>query len=259
MHLGTNSNCLKWICFLCLLLFFQTMRADTFSNLVARADIAKKRGDLQLAKTIYDRARTLGNREAGDMCALSRCYCDLAYLTASIPVQKDLVARALSCAQQAVAEEPTNATAHASLAVCYAKSCSYVDIKTQLEDSRIFKDEAEKAIALDPNEDTAWYLLGRWNDAISRVGFFSRAYVRVVYGALPHASIRDAIADFKKACQLAPNRILNHAGLANAYDAAGEKNLEIAELQKCCAMQPLAPEDQDALKEAKKKLAALQP
>jgi tetratricopeptide (TPR) repeat protein len=225
-----------------------------FTNSFKSAARAEKTGDIARATAIYDATRTMVASNAGSLCVLSRHYCDLASLSDSIAVQKDLVARALDCAQKAALLAPTNATAHASIAVCYARSCAFADIKTELAYSRLFKQEAEKALALDPKQNVAYYLLGRWNYGIANVGFFSRAYVKVIYGSLPKASFAESAAYFKKACDLAPDRILYHAGLAMAYDALGEKKLELAELKTCCALKPSGPEDVDAQRDAERQL-----
>lgn len=254
-------NLLLNIISLFLVLFFSSrVLADdsSFSNSLAQADIAEKRGDLQQALKFYGAAQQMESTNAPDLCVLAHRYCDLTYLTNSAEAQKDLVVRALACAQQAVRADPSNSIAHASVAVCYAKCCNYADIKTELDYSRRFKQEAEEAIALDPKQDVAYYLLGRWNYALANVGLLSRAYVKVVYGGLPQASLEDAVSNFQKACALAPNRILNHSGLALAYEGLGEKKLEVVELKKCCALKPLGPEDVDAQRDAKNKLAALQ-
>jgi tetratricopeptide (TPR) repeat protein len=244
-----------------LFLFFRCCVAaadDTsFMNSLARADVAQKNGDIDGAIKIYTEDEQAQGGNATNMCVLSRRYCDLTYSTDSTTTQKVLVVHALRCAQHAVDDNPKNATAHASLAVCYAKSCNYSDTKTKLAYSKIFKSEAEKALALDPRQDVAYYLLGRWNYGMAKVGFFSRAYVKMVYGGLPEASFQESVNNFKKACDLAPNHILNHAGLAMAYEAVGEKTLEIAELEKCCALKPLSPEDKEAYQDAQKKLSAL--
>lgn len=231
--------------------------ADDFASSLARAEIVETRGDLQGALKIYEAAQAAETGDASNLCLLARYYCNLTFLTNSIAVQKDLVARGLACAQQAVKDDPTNATAHASVAVCYAKSCSLVDVKTELAYSRLFKQEAEKAIALDSRQDVAYYLLGRWNYGIAGAGFLARAYVKIVYGGLPQASYQDALINFKRACELAPDRILNHIGLAMAYEAVGEKKSEIEELQKCCTLKPLGPEDVEAQRDAQKKLTEL--
>jgi len=142
------------------------------------------------------------------------------------------------------------------VAVCYAKSCAFADIKTQLSYSRLFKLEAEKTIALDPRQDIAYYLLGRWHYAVANVGLLSRAFVKVVYGGLPKASNEDAVRNFQKAIELAPDRIMHHAGLAMVYEATGQRALEIAELEKCRRMKPGGLEDEEAQRDAAKKLAA---
>ncbi len=241
--------------FACLFIAGSAMADGTaFTNSLRAAAGAEKSGDVARAAAIYDATRPMVTSNAANLCVLSRHYCDLASLTDSTAVQKNLVARALECAQKAALLVPTNATAHTSIAVCYAKSCALTDIKTELAYSRLFKQEAEKAIALDPKQNVAYYLLGRWNYGIANVGLFSRAYVKVIYGGLPNASYQNAVAYFKKACDLAPNRILYHSGLAMAYDALGEKKLEFAELRICCALKPSSPEDLDAQRDAERQL-----
>lgn len=223
-----------------------------FTNSLRAAYVAEKRGDFKGAEQICNAACKTQKGNPGDLCVLAHLYCNLTFLTSSTAVQKELIGRALSCARQAVADAPGDATAHASMAVCYAKTCAFKDIgiKAKLAYSRLFKEEAEKAIALDPKEDIAYYLLGRWNYGIAKLGFFSRAYVKMVYGGMPKASLQEAVVDFKKACEIAPNRVLNHAGLAMAYGAMGESSLEEAELEKCCALKPSGPEEEDAWREA---------
>jgi len=231
---------------------------DAFTNSLAQGELAAARADLPAAVEIYARAEHAESTNAVNLCALSRRYCDLAYLEKSPAAKKDMVDRALACALAAVKAGPTNSTAHACVAVCYAKECGFADIKDELNDSRLFKLEAERAIALDPKQDIAYYLLGRWNYGMANVGMFSRAFVQVVYGGLPKASNQDAIADFKQAIALAPDRIINHAGLAMVYEAVGDKRAEIAELEKCRALKPTGLEDQDAQRDALRTLAGLE-
>jgi hypothetical protein len=227
-----------------------------FTNSLNAAEMAANHGDIKRATAIYDSTRSMQTNNAANMCVLAHRYCDLTFLTQSIAIQRDLVARALDCSRRAVALAAENATAHASVAVCYAKSCAMAgtDVKTELSYSRLFKREAEQAIALDPKRDVAYYLLGRWNYGIANIGFFSRAYVKVIYGGLPKASLQDAVACFQKACVLAPNRILYHAGLAMAYGAMGEKKLQLAELKTCCALKPSDQEDAAAQQDAARQL-----
>jgi tetratricopeptide (TPR) repeat protein len=229
----------------------------SFTNLLAQAALAESRGDILAAVEIYGRAQKSETDGASHLCVLARRYCGLTYLTDSAAIQKDLVKQALACSLEAVTLDGNSADAHACLAVAYAKSCAFADLKTELAYSRLFKLEAEKTIALDPKQDIAYYLLGRWNYAIANAGFFARAYVKLIYGGLPKASYQDAIADFHKAIALAPNRIIHHAGLAMACEAAGEKTLALAELSRCQGMKAAGPEDEEARRDALKQLSRL--
>jgi len=230
------------------------IRADDFTNDLNQAAAAMKTGNTRHALDIYQKAHTAAAGNATELCILSRRYSDLMHQTQFIAAQKDLLARALACAQDAVKAEPKNAIAHTSLAVCYAKECQFADTKTSLIDSRLFKSEAEVAIHFDPKQDVAWYLLGRWNYALANVGFLSRTYVHVVYGRLPAASNADAIANYKSAIAIAPQHILYHESLAEAYKTIGDKKSALAEWQKCLALFPLDPDDLQAKQQAAKAL-----
>lgn len=249
--------------FLCCCAMFLAARARpenfAFTNSVAQAALAEKAGDFPAALKIFGEAEVLESNNAVNLCVLARSYCDLMYLTNSTPAEKDLLDRALACAVQAVKAAPNNSTAHACVAVCCAKACAFAGIKNKLAYSRRFKREAEESIKLDPRQDIAYYLLGRWNYEIANVGLLSRAFVKVVYGGLPPASNEDAINNFQKAIALVPNRIIHHAGLAMVYETTGQTKLKIAELEKCRDLKPLDREDANAQREAERKLASLGP
>ena len=229
----------------------------SFTNYVALAELAGKNGNLPSALIFYHSAEREASNNAANLCVLSRGYCDLTYLTNSAEVQKSLMSKALNCALQAIKADGSNATAHASAAVCYAKSCGLYDIKTQLAYSRLFKEEAERAIALNPKQDIAYYLLGRWNYGMANLGIISRTYVRVIYGAQPPANNEAAIQNLKKAVALAPDRLIYYSGLAMAYEATGEKALEKAALRQCCKLKAVAGEDVEAQEDARRRLAAM--
>jgi hypothetical protein len=133
MSLGWTAKCLA---LLGMLLFCARCPAldYSFTNALAQAALAEKRGDIDGAVKIYGDAWQAESNKVADLCLLARGYCDLTFRTNSPIVQKKLVDRALACSLQAVEADSSNAEAHACLAVSYAKSCAYVDIRTQLAD-----------------------------------------------------------------------------------------------------------------------------
>jgi tetratricopeptide (TPR) repeat protein len=227
----------------------------SFTNLLIQGAILEKRGDVPAALKIYAQAGTLSVSNSAYLCVLTKCFCDLMYATTSPEIQKTLAAQALACAQQAVKADANSATAHLCLAVGYAKNFLYADDRTKVNYSRGIKTEAEKAIALDPKQDVAYYMLGRWQHGVANMNFFYKSLVKIIYGGLPAASDDEAIANFKKAIALNPGRIIHHVELGNVYAATGQKKLAIVEWQKCRTLKPVDRDDADAQQTAAKSLA----
>jgi hypothetical protein len=255
-----DSIHLRMACFVlcCLMLVASGGRAeDVFSNFLAQARAAEMQSNIPGTLKIYGEAERAEVTDSPNLCVLARKYCDLMYLTNSTDVQKNLALRALACSFEAVKADSNNATAHACVAVCYAKNSLFADVSTKVNYTRLMKLEAEKTVALDPRQDIGYYLLARWNYGVANIGLVSRAVVKVVYGGLPKASNEEAIADYKKAIEISPERILNHAGLAAVYETIGDNKSEIAELKKCRDLKPISLEDEDARRDAVNKLTAL--
>jgi tetratricopeptide (TPR) repeat protein len=246
----------KWLGFLALILQVQAQDAS-FGNFLAQGGLAGKKGDLVTAVKVYSAAEQLEYGNSSNLCALTKCFCDLMHLTRSPAMQKTLAQKALACSQAAVKADPQNATAHICVAICYAKNFPYADNATKVFYSRSIRAESEKAIALDPKQDVAWYLLGRWNYGVANMNLLYKGLVKIAYGGLPAASNAEAVKDFKQAIKLDPRRIINHAELAKVYQATGQKELARPELEKCAQLKPLDPDDAEAQADAARELSAL--
>ena len=72
-------------------------------------------------------------------------------------------------------------------------------IKEQMEAARYIKDSADKAIELDPRNDLAWHVLGRWHRVLSDVNMFKRGLASLIYGKLPQTTTEEAVKCFENA------------------------------------------------------------
>jgi tetratricopeptide (TPR) repeat protein len=93
--------------------------------------------------------------------------------------------------------------------------------KKQVANSRLIKIAVDKVIALDPDNDLAWHVLGRWYLALADVGTVKRALAQVAYGKLPPAEYEDAVRCFEKAIALNPNRRMHCIELGRTYSQMG--------------------------------------
>jgi Tfp pilus assembly protein PilF len=65
-------------------------------------------------------------------------------------------------------------------------------------------------------------VLAQWNLQMALLNPFLKAYVELIYGQFPAASKEEAIAQYKRAIEIAPDRIVHHAEYAKALDLMGE-------------------------------------
>jgi tetratricopeptide (TPR) repeat protein len=169
----------------------------------------------------------------------------------------EMAAKALSYAQQAVKAGPENAEAHLSLAIVYGKISYLKSPKERLEYSRFIQQEAEKSVTLDPKNDLAWHVLGRWNYEIANLGGPLKFFAETLYGKLPEASNEKALEFLERAVALNPKRLLNQAELGRVLAVVGRKDEARAVLKKALGMPSLEKDDEETKERARKALEAL--
>jgi tetratricopeptide (TPR) repeat protein len=180
-------------------------------------------------------------------------------LTALIaqPVEARILSeKALDQARHAVKLDPNSAKAHLAMALCYGKLTDFVGNKQKLEYSKLIRDETLRSLELDPNDDHAWHVLGRWHAGIAGVNGMLKVMAKLVYGALPEASFEQAIKSLQRAIELAPNRIMHHSELARIFTEADKPAQAAAEWQKVLKLPPTEradPTDQNEARAALKK------
>lgn len=124
---------------------------------------------------------------------------------------------AVSYAERAVALSPNNPETQLALAISYGKRLPLEGTREQLASSHLLKIAVDKSIALDPTNDLAWQVLGRWYRALADVGPLKRAFAQVAYGKLPAAKYEDAVRCFEKAIALNPDRLMHYIELGRTY------------------------------------------
>ncbi|MDQ5978473.1 MAG: hypothetical protein QG602_1447 [Verrucomicrobiota bacterium] len=151
---------------------------------------------------------------------IARQYSDLTTEQDDIEEKKRYAQTALDYALRAVALNPRDPVNVLSLAVCHGKLAVYSDTRTKVKYSRLVKEEAERALALDPNYAWAHHILGRWHHEVASLGLTARWAVRLFYGGLPDASPAAAVRHLEKAVALEPDELNHHLELGFAYAAA---------------------------------------
>jgi tetratricopeptide (TPR) repeat protein len=234
-----------------------TAAARTAETVLGQAREAEARFETAQALALYLEADRLQPDNPATLQKIATQLSDLSLSVATDAERKAQAEQALVYAQRAVALQPNNAVNVLSLAICYGKMAVVSDTRAKLQYSRLVKQEAERAIALDPRYDWAHHVLGRWHYEVADLGTATRFVVRMVYGGLPAASNAEAIRQLETAVALAPTRVPHHLELGFAYLAGGRREEARASFERGLALPSLELYDEPAKVRARAALKKL--
>lgn len=190
---------------------------------------------------------------------IARQYSD-AEVDAAAPAEKLRLARlALVHSQRAVELEPDNPVNVLSVAISYGKLGLHSDVRTRINHSRLVREYAERALALDPNYDWAHHVLGRWHHEVASLGAATRLILKVVYGGLPDSSHAAAVRHLERAVALAPDILAHHVELGFSLQATGRDDAARAAWERALTLPAREIHDEAAKSRAHAALAKLRP
>lgn len=216
------------------LLFFAgsaLARADEVPDLVRRADDAAAHDHFRQALDLYLAADRQRPDDPVILQKIARQYSDLADDRPTASEKLQYVREALAYSERAVSLAPNDPVNVLSLAICHGKMAAWGTVREKISYSCLVKEEADRALALDPNYAWAHDVLGQWNCALASVNVAERFFVRLFYGGLPAASEAEGLAHLERAVQLEPDEPAHHIELGLAYLAAkrsGDARVELA-------------------------------
>jgi tetratricopeptide (TPR) repeat protein len=144
-----------------------------------------------------------------------------------------LYARAERYAQRAVKADPAGADGHFALAASLGRAALMVGPEEKVHRAAVIRNEALRALAIDPRHDGAYHILGRWNAEVMRLPGIGRFVAKHFLGGrvFDQASWPRAIGYMKRAVELAPGRIYHHLALADIYLDTGQRREAEAQLR----------------------------
>ncbi|MEJ2199761.1 MAG: hypothetical protein P8X63_01910 [Desulfuromonadaceae bacterium] len=184
---------------------------------------------------------------------MAQCYYEMAR-GAEDDAQKDkLLRQAEQLARQAVTVAPNNDEGYKWLAIVLGARAADCSIGDQVRLSREVRENVEKALVLEPDDDISLLVLSRWHYKVASLGIWSRALVRIVYGGLPDASLEQAEVLLLRAIAQ-HDRIAHRYALAKVYKRMGRDEAAQEQLQKALLLPVTFPEEAEDLEKAQAKL-----
>ena len=222
--------------------------AAPIDDLIQKGDVHDRQFRAKEALEYYLPAEKLDPNNADVLTRIARQYRHLMTDARSKSEKLRLGNIAVSYSRRAAALAPNDSDAQLSPAISHGKMLSFLSSREQVEASRVIKASAEKAVKLNPRNDLAWHVLGRWHRVLADLSPIKRAIAPLLYGKLPEARNEDAVACFQKAIAINPNRLMHYIELGRTYAQMGKTEEARRYLQKGLSM-PNTEKDDPELKE----------
>lgn len=235
------------------------LSAQTISDLVAQADhYAMVAFNREKAFEKLQQAEKIDPNNFDVLWRLSRSYVDIGeHLPSNTDAEKqkqlELYQKALDYAEKAVLAKPTASEGYVRRAIANGRVALFKGVWSAIDYVKQVKADCEKAIAINPNDAVAYYVLGRTHAKLCE----KPKIVRWPLG-LAWANMEEAIKNYEKALSLRGNFIMYRLDAARAYIEEGEKT-KAKEYLIAISAYPKQDEDDDQYrKEAKELLEKLQ-
>jgi tetratricopeptide (TPR) repeat protein len=164
---------------------------------------------------------------------------------------------ALDYSQRAVALMPNDPEANLAIAITLGKMLPYLGTKEQVAASPRIKAAVDKTLRLDPRNDIAWHILGRWQRVLADIGGVKRALAGAFYGKLPKGSNEEAERCLQKAIAINPDRLMHYIELGRVYAQMGRKDEARKYLNKGLAMPNTEKDDPEMKEKGRETLAKI--
>ena len=198
--------------------------AQSADELVAKGSVYDKKFQAEAALPLYLEAEKLEPDNCDILIRIARQYRHLMQDASAKNEKLRLGRLALEYSEKAAACGPNNCDAQIATAITLGKMLPLLPAKEQISATPRIKVAAEKALKIDPDNDTAWYILGRWNRVLCDVSVAKRYVANMLFmGKLPKGSNEEAERDLKKALALNPKRLMHYIEMGRLYAQMGRK------------------------------------
>ncbi|MBX7150541.1 tetratricopeptide repeat protein [bacterium] len=227
------------------------------SDAVKAGDDEFVRFNYQAAASVYESIlqNSPGNPEV--LWRLSRVYICMGDIQESREQRESMYRKSVEYARLCVAADGNNANGYAWLGASLGSVAMFEGSRSKVKLCNEIKSALDRAIALDPNNDIAYTILGSFYRALGNISWLERQLASVFIGTLPPGGRPEAEKALKKAIAIAPNVLRHHYELGMVYYDDG-KNDEAKKTFEYALKLPITlTSDYHRIERIKKKLVEL--
>ncbi|XP_007938633.1 regulator of microtubule dynamics protein 3 [Orycteropus afer afer] len=135
---------------------------------------------------------------------LARAYSDMCELTEEVSEKKSYALNGKEEAEAALEKGDESAECHQWYAVLCGQLAEHESIQRRIQSGFSFKEHVDKAIALQPENPMAHFLLGRWCYQVSHLSWLEKKAATALSESPLSATVQDALQSFLKVEELQP-------------------------------------------------------
>ncbi|MBM4169222.1 MAG: hypothetical protein FJ215_08715 [Ignavibacteria bacterium] len=191
---------------------------ERIKAMIAEGDeFSTRKFDNQAALSRYEQAFALDKKNTEVLWKLSRTYVDIGeHLPTNTDEQKkkqlETYEKALKYANDAIASDPRHSMGYTQRAIANGRIALFKGVWESIDLVKQIKVDLEKAIELNPNNDGAYYVLGRTHHKVCEKPRIFRWPL-----GLGWANMEEAIKNYEKAISLHPGFIMYRLDCARSY------------------------------------------
>ena len=164
---------------------------------------------------------------------------------------------ALDYGKRAAKLGPNDSDAQISPAITYGRMLPFQGNKEQVAASPLIKAAADRAIALNPRNDVAWHVLGRWHQVLANVGMLKHLLGGLIYGKLPTSTNEAAVECFERAIAINPRRPRHYIELGRTFAQMGKSAEARKYIEKGLKMPDMEKDDAEVKQRGREELSKL--
>lgn len=243
------NRILNMICLLVLTsLPFFAQTENPVADFIAKGDEAYARYDNAAALEHYQNAFRADSANYEVAWKLSRAYVDVGEVQEKKETRRTYYQEADNYARKAVEIDSLGAKGHLWRSIALGRVALDAGAKERVQMSKEIKKEVDRALELDPTDDIAWHVLGRWHRKIATLSWVEKRFANMFLGGVPkEASVQKAAECFQKAIELHPEHLNHYLELGLTYEELKQKEPAIAQYQKVLEL-PVADADDEGFK-----------
>ena len=169
--------------------------------------------------------------------------------------QEEIYRKAYAMAQASAAANPKVSNEFLWLAAAAGRLALVAPTGERIRLSKVIKDNAERAIALDNTNGSAYMVLGAWHFYVSDLSWIQKNAAKAFYGGLPPATYQDAVSNLTKALKYnAENPVEIYYLRGRAHEELDQDAAAHADYKSCIAGSPRNEKERGMQQDARDRL-----